>query len=322
MPLTHKQALLLLPLCPILWSTAGVVSRLLQSAQGIEISFWRSFFTAVSLMIILSFMQGKAFWRNVFNGGLLLWASGVCWALMFSAFMIALTLTSVANVLITIAAAPPLTALLARFFLKKRLAKRMIVSIFLVACGIFWMFWFDLQNGISLAGALVAMISQLASATNLTLLAYQSSRTTTNEKVGGKTEKTDKKQIDMLPAVFIGASLSAFFSLPFALPFHANFWDISWLAGLGFFQLALPCLLLIYLARQLPSPQVALINQQEIIFGIFWVWLFMDEVPSKHTLEGGIVVIIALLINPLFTLYKEQRKNGSQKRLANKTAGL
>ena len=48
------------------------------------------------------------------RGGRALWLSGLCWAVMFTAFMVALTLTTVANVLVTMAIAPLFTALLAR----------------------------------------------------------------------------------------------------------------------------------------------------------------------------------------------------------------
>lgn len=43
-------------------------------------------------------MRGAGLWRSIARGGWPLWASGVCWSVMFTAYMVAMTLTSVANV--------------------------------------------------------------------------------------------------------------------------------------------------------------------------------------------------------------------------------
>ena len=92
--------------------TAGGLQ--LESARSFEITFWRALFTAVSLLLILPFFQGRAVFVKVAQGGRAFWISGVCWSVMFTAFMVALTLTSVANVLVTMSIGPLLTALMAR----------------------------------------------------------------------------------------------------------------------------------------------------------------------------------------------------------------
>ena len=51
--LTHTQAVLLMVAVTLMWSIAGVVSRQLESAARFEVTFWRSAFTALSLLIIL-----------------------------------------------------------------------------------------------------------------------------------------------------------------------------------------------------------------------------------------------------------------------------
>ncbi|MFN3595620.1 MAG: EamA family transporter, partial [Thiobacillaceae bacterium] len=123
-----------------LWATAGVVTRQLEQAQAFEITFWRSAFTALSLALILPLWQGRGVWRRMVTSGRALWWSGVCWAVMFTAFMIALALTSVANVLITLAAGPLLTALISRLFFGQRLARQTWAAIVVAGLGIAWMF--------------------------------------------------------------------------------------------------------------------------------------------------------------------------------------
>ena len=97
MRLTHPQAVVLMVAVTLMWSIAGVITRHLEQARSFEITFWRSFFTVLSLLVILPFFQGREVFTKIRRGGAALWLSGVCWAVMFMAFMVALTLTSVAN---------------------------------------------------------------------------------------------------------------------------------------------------------------------------------------------------------------------------------
>ena len=107
----------------LMWSIAGIVTRHLDSARGFELTFWRSLFNALALLLLLGWMQGPSrLWRTLRGGGRPLWVSGLCWCVMYTAFMLAITLTTVANVLVTMAIAPLLTAIAARVALGHRLA--------------------------------------------------------------------------------------------------------------------------------------------------------------------------------------------------------
>ena len=101
-------------LAALMWSSAGVVTRQLHSAQGFEVTFWRSFFTVLALLVILPLWQGAGVFRRFPWRRGAFWLAGLCWATMFTAFMVALTMTGVARVLVTMAVAPLLTALLSR----------------------------------------------------------------------------------------------------------------------------------------------------------------------------------------------------------------
>jgi drug/metabolite transporter (DMT)-like permease len=52
MTLTHRRAVWLMVLVTLLWSTAGMVTRHLEQAKSFEVTFWRSFFTVLSLLVI------------------------------------------------------------------------------------------------------------------------------------------------------------------------------------------------------------------------------------------------------------------------------
>lgn len=283
MRLTHSQAVLLMVAVTAMWSIAGVVTRHLEAARSFEVTFWRSFFTVVSLLVLLPAFQGCGVFARMRAGGGALWLSGVCWAVMFTAFMVALTMTTVAKVLVTMALGPFFTALLARVAIGHRIPRRTWAAIAVAGAGIAWMYGVQIGEG-SFAGTLVALAVPLAGAVNWTL-------TQRAHALG--------HQVDLVPAVLIGAVLSTLATLPLALPLQATLHDIGLLALLGLVQLAIPCVLAVVCARVLQAPEVALLALQEIIFGILLAWLGAGEVPATTTLAGGALVIGALVANEI-----------------------
>jgi drug/metabolite transporter (DMT)-like permease len=286
--MTHGRAVALMLLATLMWSIAGVVTRWLDSAVGFEVTFWRSAFNALSLVVLLGVLRGpRTLWLSLRTGGRVLWLSGACWCVMYTAFMMALTLTSVANVLVTMAISPLVTALMARAALGHRLAPRTWGAIALAAAGIAWMYGQEMRGGSHLLGSLVALAVPLAAAVNWTLI--QSQR--------GQAEAPD-----MLPPVLLGALLSAAIMLPLAWPLAATGHDIGWLAALGLVQLAIPCLISVVAARVLTAPEVSLLGLLEVLFGVAWVWLGAGEAPTTAVLGGGALVLIALASNELLAL--------------------
>ena len=273
----------------LMWSIAGVVTRRLEAAHSFEITFWRSAFTVLALAVLLVALRGPAaLLRSVRAGGKTLWLSGLCWSVMFTAFMVALTLTSVANVLVTMAIAPLLTALLARVALGHRLAARTWMAIIVAGIGIAWMYAREVSgaDARNVLGTLVALCVPIAAATNWTLL--QHSR--------------NARDVDLLPAVLIGATISALVTLPLAMPFAASAHDLALLGLLGVVQLAIPCLMSVAAARHLSAPEASLLALLEVVFGVAWAWLGANEAPAPHVLGGGALVLGALATNEALAL--------------------
>src|SRR4051794_31063322 len=272
----------------LLWSMAGVVTRHLEAVGGVEATFWRSFFNAIALLALLAFMRGpRSLARTLASRDGTLWVSGLCWAVMFTAFMVAITRTTVANVLVTMALAPLVTALFARIALSHRLPLRTWAAIVVAGLGIAWMYAHELAapGGRHLAGTAIALAVPLAAALNWTAI-----------------QRSRSGSADLLAAVLIGAALSALLTLGAALPLRATPHDLALLALLGVFQLAVPCLIAVAAARVLPAPEVALLSLLEIVFGVLWTWLGAAEAPSRHVLAGGALVMGALVANESIAL--------------------
>jgi drug/metabolite transporter (DMT)-like permease len=165
---------------------------------------------------------------------------------------------------------------------------RTVIAVALAAVGIVVMYASDLsalsgQHGVGVA---VACAIPLAAALNWSLSAKSAER---------------GRAIDLIPAVFVGACLSSLATLPFATPFNASATDIAWLALLGVFQLAVPCMIAVWCARHMPAPELSLLCLLEILCGVAWVWLFAGERPSPQVLVGGAIVLAALAGNELIT---------------------
>ncbi|MDO9029243.1 MAG: DMT family transporter [Hydrogenophaga sp.] len=312
--LSHTQAVFMMIAVTLMWSIAGVVSRQLESAARFEVTFWRSAFTALSLLVILPVWRSadrrggpqapgerarSVIGRTLHqHWGLLpesraFWVSGVCWSVMFTAFMLALTFTSVANVLVIMALGPLMTALLARFAIGQRLPLRTWLAIVAAGAGIAYMYGSQMLTAMSdttasasglLLGSLIALCVPVAAAVNWTVV---------------QRSQSHGERIDLVPSVLLGAVLSALYTLALALPFAATRADIGWLALLGLVQLAIPCVLSVVCARVLKAPEVSLLALLEVVFGIVLAWWLANEVPGTEVLAGGSLVIAALVINEL-----------------------
>ncbi|EGF32519.1 protein of unknown function DUF6, transmembrane [Oxalobacteraceae bacterium IMCC9480] len=282
----HRRAVLLMIIAAVLWSSAGVMTRQLESARGFEVTFWRSFFAAVFVLGALRWQQHGRVLTKLRNLGLVGLVSGAMWATMFCCFMIALTMTTVANTLIVLSVAPLLTALLAWLFLRQHIAPRTWLAIAVASSGIGWMFSSGVSHvsGTSLVGMGIAFGAPLAASVNFILL----------KKAGA--------QVDLIPAVLVGATLSALAMLPFSWPMQASLHDVAILAGLGFFQLGLPCMMVVTASRALSAPEMSLLALVEVLLGPVWAWLGAGEIPATETLVGGALVIAALVFNELVAL--------------------
>jgi drug/metabolite transporter (DMT)-like permease len=283
-------ALALMVLAPLMWSLAGPLARQVQHAGGFEMAFWRSSVAALFVFGALAFLQGGRPFASLRAAGLPGLVSGAMWAIMFTCFILALTYTTVANVLVVASLGPIFTALLTRAFLRDPLPLRTWVAIAAATAGMLAMFGAGFSAGEPrhLVGMALALTIPTASAVNIVVL------------------RRSGAHLDLMPAVMLGALLSAAVTLPLSLPFAASARDLAFLATLGIVQLGAPCLLLVLVSRTLPAPEIALLALLEVVLGPLWTWLGAGEVPAGATLAGGALVLAALAGNELAALARRR----------------
>ena len=282
-------------LVPLLWSMAGFFTRQLAMLKNGEIVFWRSLFAAIFVAVYLVAARKERFFSGLKKLGLSGFLSGLMWAVIFTCFMLALTLTTVANTLLVGSITPLLTAFFAWLFLGKKTPARTWIAIVFTIAGVAWIFAGNTGNmkASHLAGLLFALAVPFAYAANYIIFSR-----------AGKT-------IDMMPAIFLGGVLSSAAMIFLAFPLEASAANIGILAVLGVFQLGLPCLLLVYVSRFLFPAEMALIAMLEIVLGPLWVWIGIKEVPSVETLVGGSVVLLCLLFHEVASMLHMRNKRGN-----------
>jgi drug/metabolite transporter (DMT)-like permease len=279
--MTRGAAVALMVAAPVLWSSAGVVTRHIERAEPFEQVFWRSFFAFAFVAGFLAFTR-KSPAQALRRAGMPGLFSGVMWAVMFTAFVIALSLTTTANTLVTMSVSPLLTVVCARIVLADPVPLRTWVAALAAMAGIAFMFGSAVER--DSIGMLVAFAIPVAAALNVVALRKYSA------------------SVDLIPAVMLGGALSALIALPLALPISASGKDLLLLAFLGVFQLGVPCMFLVLASRALLAPELALLGLLEVVLGPLWAWLGAGETPSGATLLGGALVLAALAGNELAAL--------------------
>ncbi len=286
---------------PVLWSTAGVVTRHVERAGAFELVFWRSLF-ALGFVFTFLALSGKNPLSEIRRSGNPGFFSGAMWAVMFTAFMLALNFTSTANTLVVMSISPLLTALMARLMLSDPLPARTWMAILVSTAGLLWMFGagFAAHRASDLAGMAIALLVPFAAAANVIVLRKVATR-----------DQAPEHRVSLVPAVMLGGAISCIVSLPLALPFRATGADVVLMGLLGLFQLGLPCVLLVVASRSLLAPEIALLSLLEVVLGPLWAWLGAGEVPARSTLLGGAVVVAALVANEISGFPGRRRRSAA-----------
>jgi drug/metabolite transporter (DMT)-like permease len=286
--MTKFRAIFTLVCCCFCWSIAGVFTRHLEAAKGFEVTFWRSLFCAVTVAVVIVFVQKKNLSKTMKSMGWPGVFSGAMWALMFTCFMLALTRTSTANTLLVSSLSPLFAAILGWLVLAERVRWFTWAAIVCALGGIWWM----IHSGVTqegFAGMAIALGVPIGSAINIVVL------------------KKVKAKVDLAPAVMIGGLLSALVTFPLALPMAATANDFAILGLLGVIQLAIPCMIMVNVVKHLAPQQVALLCLLEVILGPLWSWLFAGEPITANTLQGAGIVIAALIANEIYGHRPPQR---------------
>ena len=259
----------------VVFSTAGTIVRRIELPAW-DVSFWRSILLFATILPLI-LLQWRRVVIDIRSAGLALVLSALVLAGSFIAFILALGLAPVANVLIVFGATPFVTALLARLFLGEPIHRHTLAAMTVAIVGL----------ALSVAGSLKADALLGMTVGSLVVLCMSANYVIVRHR----------RDIGMVPALALAGALSALVALPFAHPATATARDLAWLLALGPGQLAGGLLLYLASLKRIPAGRAALLGLLELVLGPIWVWMVDGERPADLTLLGGAIVIGAAAAN-------------------------
>ena len=271
----RQLAILLMIASSVVISFSGLVVRLLD-AGPLVMNFYRALFLMGAILVLLFLRyRGAAIVRVIGVG----WPGLMAGAMLAGAgitFLQSMTHTTVANTLFVLGGIPFVTSGLAWIFLKEKPGRPTLVTMIIAFFGIVIMIGEGFTIG-SVYGNLMALMTTLFFSIYAVIVRFN-------------------RQVDMLPAILISTVLiMAMTGLTQRgeLPISKN--DL-WLCLLwGGVMSGFTSASFIVASRHIIAAELTIFMLLEFALGPVWVWLFVNEIPSKWTLAGGALVIVAVL---------------------------
>jgi DME family drug/metabolite transporter len=269
----------------ILWSTGGLFIKW-NNLSPLELSCGRAFFGCVTVALLT---RREGFRLNFVTG-----AAAVLYAALLLLFVVATKLTTAANAIFLQYTAPVYILLLEpALFREKYRAQDFVV----VACCLAGMSLFFVGNlrAQDLEGNVAALGSGVCFAAFFLLLRAKRAR-----------------EVNRASSVIYGNLLLFFITLPAFVAGAGKFdaRNLAVVAYLGVIQIGVAyTLLTLGIARGVRGLDAGVIGYVEPVLNPVWVFLVLDERPSRWALTGGAIIIAAVIAHTLWKARKRKSKS-------------
>ena len=277
---SKPAALLLLALIAVMWSSSGVMVKIVD-CPPMALASGRALIAAITMSFLLpGGFKPKELGRPH-------WVAGSCLAILSICFVSGMKLTAAANIIVLQYTAPVWVAIIAPFFLRERTSGRDWLLMTVIFGGVV-LFFCDSLSPRGFWGSVLGLVSGFFFGFQAMMLRRLKDSSPAN-------------------AMILGNFLCFAVGLPFLL---ANWpsWS-AWLgiAALGVFQLGLPYYLLTLCVPKVSSLEMVLVTMIEPILCPVWVYLVIGERPGRYALIGGVVVISAVTVWSVLRALNERR---------------
>ena len=257
-------------------SFGGLIVKSFDGATLWQILFWRSVFFSIVVLIFILINYKKNFLNSIYKIGAPGFFGGIVLSCGYAGYVFAMYNTTVANANFIIQTQTIFLAIFGYIFLKEKITKLTLTSIFIAFAGIFLMLGSSLTAG-QMIGNIAAFVMPISFAVLiLTVRKYPN--------------------IDMIPLQLIagiGAIIIGYFlSSKIIISYHDIFLGVI----AGFFQVGLGFIFITIGAKTTPSAVVGIIMLTEAVLGPLWAWLFINESPPLMVFIGGAIVISAVFL--------------------------
>ena len=288
------KGVLLLLASGLVASCGGPLFRAIEQASAWQILFYRA---TGMLLVVGLYAWARSGWRFRVAFGGIGWRGLVAACFLTGAFVcyiVALTLTTVANTLFLVAAGPLVGALLGRAFLGDRVRPVTWAAMAIAVCGIGLMVGDGLASG-QFWGNLAGFGAGAFFATFAVIL---------------RGAKLNGHRIDANAALccgaLIGMAVSALMAWSQGTGLLLAPADTAYALALGVLQLGLALILFTSGARYLTAAEAMLLALLEVVCGPVWTWLIFAERPSDLGLLGGLILLSGMLLQGAWGLRRRR----------------
>ena len=280
----HQKGLLLTAVGVLFIVPDSLFVRMI-STDPLVNSFWRSLVAGLFIAFWLIIHDRKTSIKTVYNMGYRGWLYCAIIASTSPAFVLAISNTSVANVVFIFAAMPIFTAAFSWFYLNEKISARTGLTMIIVMGGLSVIAYGSKTHQQShWVGDAFALYISLIYGLAFTILRKM-------------------KNVSMVPAVPVAFIGSAVLIGMFINPLDA-FIENGWLYLCHGLFIALGTSLMTLGPRYLSAPEVSLLILLESVLAPILVWFTLDENPGNWALLGGAIVIGALTISNIIAFKK------------------
>ena len=275
----YRNGAIMVIICGLLWSTAGVGVRYISDASGWHIVFFRSIGLIITILTVMAWRNKGDLIAPLKRTNTLSLLAGIFLGASFFGNIFALLHTSVANVTFLLSSSPFIAALLGWFILGERVKKRTWAAIALTSVGVSVMVGNALSGDGIIGMAFALMMAVCYAAFSVVM-----------RRVKGS---------DMLPAALIGGLFSMLVAALAIDDFAISWADLGICLALGCFQMGLALVLFVSGSKHVPAAELTLLTMLEVILSPIWVWFLFNEHPGNWTLIGGSIIMLGVMVQAI-----------------------
>jgi drug/metabolite transporter (DMT)-like permease len=257
----------------LLWSLSGLFMRSIQT-DLMTILFLRGIVSGTTVFVLFVAIKRRQSLKIIAAMRWPTFAAALLSALSMISGLGSLYYTSIADSMVIYATVPFLTAGAAYLFIGERPNRVTIAASLIAFAGVVYMVTDSDGQGSLLGKGLAVMMSLTVASLAIVMRKH--------------------RDVQMLPAMAASAWLCSLFTLWFAHPGTVGGSDIVLILLFGVVQNGLGLALYTFGARLIPAVDASLLTSLEVPLTPLWVWIFMNEVPSRSTQIGGAIVLAAL----------------------------
>jgi len=268
-------------------SFGGLIVKSFEGANLWQILFWRQTFFAIIVALYLLISYKKNFFKSFYNVGLSGFIGGLFLGIGFAAYVFSMYTTTVANTNFIITTETIFLAVFGYFFLKEKINLITFIAIVLGMSGVLLILGSSLsiQSNEQFIGNIVAFIMPISFAILVVIVRKYPT-------------------VDMVPAQFTAGVFAAIIGFFVTDKLSISLHDLFLASMAGFFQIGFGFILITIGSQTTPSAVVGVLMLSEAVFGPFWAWLFINEIPPTSVLVGGSIIIFSILFQSFLSKQK------------------